>query len=126
MIIAALTLDWVRMSDLSANSRSHWRKKARMVKAQRGMATIIAQENRLHLARDLVPAEGPIFIRLTCCPPSGTVYPDDDNFITAQKGALDAIAKVLGVDDKRFKVQPVRRGERSKDGGVIVEIAVEV
>ena len=125
MIIAALTLDWVRMSDLSANSRLHWRKKARLVKNQRGMATGIAQENRLHLARGRIPAEGPIFIRLTCCPPSGTVYPDDDNFITAQKGALDAIAKVLGVDDKRFKVQPVRKGERSKDGGVIVEIAVE-
>lgn len=124
MNIARFTLDWVRMSDLSMNSRLHWRKKSRLVTAQRGMATAIAQEARLHFARKQVPDAGPIFITLTCCPPSGTVYPDDDNFITVQKGALDAIAKVLGVDDSRFKVQPVRRAERSKDGGVIVEIAV--
>lgn len=126
MKVARLTLDWVRMSDLSANSRHHWRAKARLVKNQRGMATAIAYHQGLHRVKHLIPAEGPIFVTYICCPPSGTVYPDDDNFVTAQKGARDAIAKVLGVDDKRFKTREVVKGERSKTGGVIVEIEVEV
>lgn len=124
MIVARLTLDWVRMSDLSQNSRLHWAKKARLVKNQRGMATAIAYHEGLHRTRHLIPDGGPIFITYTCCPPSGTVYPDDDNFVSAQKGARDAIAKVLGIDDKRFRTREVKRGERCRDGAVLVEIEV--
>ena len=124
MKIAKLHLHWVRMSDLSSNSRSHWGRRARLVKNQRGMATAIAYHEGLHRCRHLIPAEGDILVTLTCCPPSGTVYPDDDNFKTAQKGALDAIASVLQVDDRRFRLQQVLHGDRSKDGGVIVEIEV--
>lgn len=123
-MVARLFLPWVRMSDLGGNSRLHWRPKARLVKNQKGMATAIAYDAGLHLKRKLIPAEGPIFYTLTCCPPSGTVYPDDDNLIKSQKGARDAIAKVLGVDDSRFKIRGVLNGERSKDGGVIFEIEV--
>ncbi|WP_410217269.1 hypothetical protein [Paracoccus sp. (in: a-proteobacteria)] len=101
MKIVRLTLEWVRMLDLSQNSRLHWRKKPRLVKNQKGMATAVAYHECLHRAKGLVPTTGDILVTLTCCPPSGTVYPDDDNFITAQKGALDAIAAVLGVDDTR-------------------------
>ena len=125
MKIAKLVLPWVRMSDLGGNSRLHWRAKAKLVKNQRGMATAVAYDAALHLKRNLIPAEGPIYYTLTCCPPSGTVYPDDDNLIKSQKGARDAIANVLGVDDNRFKIRGVLNGERSKDGGVIFEIEVE-
>lgn len=112
------------MSDLGGNSRLHWRAKARLVKNQRGMATAVAYDAGLHRKRALIPAEGPIFYTLTCCPPSGTIYPDDDNLMISQKSARDAIAAVLGVDDRRFKLLEVVRGERSKDGGVVFEIEV--
>lgn len=124
MKIARLILPWVRMSDLGGNSRLHWRTKARLVKNQKGMATAIAYDAGLHIKRKLIPAEGPIWITLTCCPPSGTIYPDDDNLIISQKGARDAIAAVMKVDDSRFKVREVLKGERSKDGAVIFEIEV--
>ena len=124
MKIARLVLPWAKTSDFSMNARGSWGKRHRLVKAQRGMATSIAWHEGLHLCRKNIPAEGDIKVTLTCCPPTRTQYPDDDNLITAQKGALDAIAAVLQVNDQRFKIQPVRKGERSKDGGVIVEIEV--
>lgn len=124
MKIARLSLPWVRMSDLGGNSRLHWRRKHSLNKNRHGMVKAIAYHEGLHLKRAMIPEGAAINITLWCCPPTGTVYPDDDNFTIAQKSARDAIAAVLGVDDSRFRMQPVQRGERSKDGGVIVEIEV--
>lgn len=124
MKIARIILPWAKTSEFSMNARTHWAKRHRLVKAQKGMATSIAYHEGLHRAKSLIPADSDLRVTLTCCPPSRTQYPDDDNLITAQKGALDAIAAVLQVNDQRFKIQPVQKGERSKDGGVIVEIEV--
>ena len=120
--IARLVLPWPKLSELSANGRLHWRAKHRKTKAQKNMAAWLAIEAGLQRVK--IEDGAQIFVTYTACPPSRVSRFDDDNLGTALKGARDAIAEVLGVDDSRFQVQPIERGERSKDGGVIVEIEV--
>lgn len=122
MLLPQLTLPWTKLSELSANSRLHWSKKLRKVRAQKKLATHLAQEKGFHRIR--IPADAEIRVTLTFCPPSTVSSFDDDNAVTAQKGALDAIAAVLKVDDSRFRLQAVERGERCRDGGVIVVMEV--
>lgn len=121
MILPQIILPWAKLSELSANSRLHWRKKHAKVKWQKLEATYLAQEKGLHL---LSIPEGEIRVTLHFCPPSRVGSFDDDNAITAQKGALDAIAAVLRVDDNRFRMQAPRRGDKCKDGAVIVQMEV--
>ena len=113
-------LPWAKTSELSANSRLHWRNRAALIKAQKRTAHALALEAGWHKVS--IP-DGPIAVRLTFCPPSRGVVPDLDNALTAQKGALDALAAVLGVDDRRFAIS-IERGERCRDGAVLVEIDV--
>ena len=122
MILARVILPWAKTSDLSMNARIHWRRKHKLITEQKFVADALAREAKWHKID--VPADVPLLVTLTCCPPSRCPYPDDDNFTTAQKGALDALADVLNVNDRRFKLQPVMKGDRSKNGGVIVEIRV--
>ncbi|TWI32762.1 hypothetical protein [Paracoccus sulfuroxidans] len=122
MMLPQLQLPWAKTSELSANSRLHWRKRHRLVQSQKINATALAREKGLHLAR--IPEGAAIHVTLTFCPPSRVSSFDDDNAVTAQKGALDAIAAVLRVDDSRFRLQAPQRGEKCRDGGVIVNIEV--
>lgn len=122
MILPQINLPWAKLRDLSANSRLHWSKKHAKVKAQKNLATYLAQEKGLHRIR--VPETGDILVTLVFCPPSTVASFDDDNAITAQKGALDAIAAVLKVNDSRFRLQAPQRGERCKNGAVIVLMEV--
>ena len=114
-----ITLPWAKTSELSANSRLHWSRKAKLIAAQKAVARGLALEAGWHKFR----IDGPIAVRLTFCPPSRGVVQDLDNALTAQKGALDALADVLGVDDRRFAIS-IERGERCRDGAVIVEMGV--
>ncbi|CAM3092762.1 hypothetical protein PANO111632_02710 [Paracoccus nototheniae] len=122
MIIGRITLPWTKTSRLSMNARTHWRTRHRLVKYQKFVADTLGREAGWHKLQ--LPEEGDIRVVLTCCPPAGVQYPDDDNLITAQKGALDALAAVLRVNDRRFKVQEPVRGDRCKDGAVIVEMTI--
>ena len=121
MLLPQIILPWAKLSDFSANARTHWAARARLVKEQRRTADALAREKGLH--RIAVP-DGEIRVTLHFCPPSRVSTFDDDNAIAAQKGALDAIAAVLRVDDSRFRIQPPKRGDKSRDGGVIVQIEV--
>lgn len=122
MLLPQLKLPWAKTSELSANGRLHWSKKRRKVQAQKKLATYLAQEKGFHRIR--IPAGAEIRVTLTFCAPSTVTSFDDDNAVTAQKGALDAIAAVLKVDDSRFRLQAVERGERCKSGAVIVLMEV--
>lgn len=124
MILPRIVLPWAKTSELSANSRLNWRVRHGKVKAQKRAADAIAREAKWHMVQ--VPAGATISIRLTYCPPSRGGTPDDDNVIAAQKGALDALAAVLGVDDRRFRIRTPVRGERCKNGAVIVIAEVVV
>lgn len=122
MMLPRLILPWAKTSELSANSRLHWRKRHAKVKAQKHDTDALAREARWHLAT--IPADAEIRISLTFCPPSSVSTFDDDNAISAAKGALDALAAVLGVNDRQFRIQAPIRGERCKSGAVIIEAEV--
>ena len=116
-----IKLPWTKTSDLSANSRLHWRKRHALIKAQKRAADALAREAGWHKVR--IPDDAKISINLTFCPPSRGAAPDSDNALTAQKGALDALAAVLGVNDRRFKIR-MEMGERCALGAVIVLVEV--
>ena len=116
-----IKLPWTKTSDLSANSRLHWRKRHALVKAQKRAAYALALEAGWHTVS--VPDGADIRVSLTFCPPSSGAAPDSDNALTAQKGALDALAAVLGVNDRRFKIR-MEMGERCALGAVIVLVEV--
>ena len=121
MILPRVTLPWAKTTELSANSRLHWRKRAALIKAQKRTAHALALEAGWHKVS--IPDGADLRVSLTFCAPSRGAVPDIDNALTAQKGALDALADVLGVDDRRFAIS-IERGERCKDGAVIVQIEV--
>lgn len=118
MFLPKLILPWAKTSELSENSRLHWKKKYPLVKKQKRDTAAIAMEAGWHKVS--IPDGAIIEISYTFCPPSNVSTFDDDNAETAQKGARDALAGVLGVDDSRFKVVSKERGDKSKHGGVIV------
>lgn len=60
-------------------------------------------------------------IIIVFCPKSKGPIPDDDNRIAAFKAGRDALAKVLGIDDRHFK-PTYMLGDRSKDGWIILEL----
>ena len=120
-MIIRVILPWEKTSDLSANSRLHWRRRAALVKAQKRAAYALALEAGWHKVS--VPDGADIRVSLTFCPPPRGPVPDLDNALTAQKGALDALAAVLRVNDRRFWIS-IQAGDRCRDGAVIVEMEV--
>lgn len=96
------------------NDRVHRMVKVRMTKAYRNEALIMAKAAGWHR----LPA--PTLIVVTFCPKSKGPMPDDDNRDASFKAARDGIAEALGVNDRTLKFR-FQFGERSKNGGVIVE-----
>ena len=122
MIIAKLTLPWPPRI-LSPNGRaSHWSRRNAAKVEQKRAADALAREARLHLAT--IPDGATIKLTATACPKPHGPYPDDDNLISSLKAARDAIAAVMKVDDKRMQWQPVEKGERCKNGAVLVTVEV--
>ena len=120
-VLPRIILPWAKTSDLSANSRLHWRKRHKLVNAQKRTADALAREAGWHKA--VIHPDAKMILRLIYCPPSNVSTVDDDNIITAHKGARDALAAVIGVDDRRFRARAIP-GERCKQGGVIVDAEV--
>ena len=62
-----------------------------------------------------------IRLRVEFRPPIGEPSPDDDNIISAFKVGRDALAEAFGIDDKRFRTDPVI-GSPAKNGAVLVSL----
>lgn len=122
MILPQIKLPWAKTSELSANARLHWSMRYRKVKAQKAAAAAIARAARWHLVS--IPDGAEVAVTVTICPPTRGSIPDDDNVISAQKGAFDALADVLKINDRRFRLQAPRRGERCRDGAIIINAEV--
>lgn len=114
MILPQFVLPWPAPM-LWPNARKDRRAVAPHRAEQRCAAYLIACEVGLH--RLTVPS-GVVTVNMCFCPPSHRDF-DSDNASAAMKGAVDGIADALRLDDKWFQVVPFR-GERSKNGGVIV------
>ena len=101
-----VTLPWPPFG-LNPNARTHWRRKAVIARQYRDACFVLARNAGLRS----VPWEGPIVLQLDFIPPTRRAR-DDDNLVAAFKSGRDGLAHALGIDDQRFRTQPViRHGE---------------
>lgn len=63
-------------------------------------------------------------VTVAFCPPSNVHTYDLDNMCRRMKQGFDAIANAIGIDDGKWASMLLERGEKCKDGAVIVEIEV--
>lgn len=97
---------------------THWAVSGKK-KAARDMASWLAIEARRKHG-DLSGREGEIPVRLTVhAKPKGPL-PDKDNCVAAVKVQLDAIAKEMGVNDRRFAA-PVVVFAEPRNGRIVVD-----
>jgi crossover junction endodeoxyribonuclease RusA len=116
MALIVLDLPWPNRV-LSPNARSHWAEKARATKEHRAWARW-GTEYRI-----FDPLVREVHVTITAYPPSLRTF-DDDNFISRCKPYLDGIADSLCINDSKFRVQPLRRGQKMKHGNVKFQIEV--
>jgi len=62
----------------------------------------------------------PVMLELTFCPPTKRLS-DLDNLLSRAKHGVDALAEVMGINDKHFEFT-LRRGDPVKNGSVVVRI----
>lgn len=103
--------------DLSPNARVHHMKRHRMAKRAREAANWIA------CGCYIPPEAKEVLVTITASPPTRRAF-DDDNFIARCKPYLDGIADAAEINDSRFRIQALRRGEIVKGGNVRFEIEV--
>lgn len=90
---------------LSPNARVHYHAKARVTKAAREAAKVLAWAT--HGVRDLRAAYAgtqPILVTVTVYPPDKRDR-DQDNIIASLKASFDGLADALAVNDSRFRPQ---------------------
>ena len=102
-----VTLPWPP-SELSPNSRKHWRTKAKVAREYRRACYYAAKEAGLDLME--LPDAGRIHLWLDFYPPN-RIRRDDDNLLAAFKAGRDGLADALGIDDRRFISHPMLREE---------------
>lgn len=113
--VIVIDLPWPH-KDLSPNARIHHMKRARLTKA--------AREDAQWQSCSYGPIEAvDIFVTVTAYPPRKISF-DDDNFMARCKAYFDGIADSLEVNDRQFRIQPLRRGDVVKGGNVRFEIEV--
>lgn len=113
-----LVLPWPH-KDLSPNGRPKWRVKAKAVKHARQTAVVLAYEAGW---KGTVLPEGRLILWIDCYQAPGKKLPDDDNMVGRCKAYRDGIAKVLGIDDGRFRCIPFVHDERRPGGQVVMRI----
>lgn len=118
-----ITLPWPP-SALSPNgSQGDYRGKARAARDYKAACAAILRQKGAAIRK---LSEGSIVTRVTVtyCPPPRVSRYDFDNMGKRLKQGFDAIAEAIGVDDGAWRSLLQERGERCKDGAVIVQIEV--
>jgi len=98
---------------MSPNSRAHWSRRAKAVKAARSLAYWTA-----HVGMDDAPDM--FALRITFHPPDNRAR-DIDNMLASCKAYLDGIADAYGVNDSGF-VLTLERGPVIKGGCVNITL----
>lgn len=110
-----VTLPWPPRS-LSPNARGSWQRKAGAVKDyRRSVAEAVWNAG-------IRPTDGAQLLEIEFRPPSARW--DDDNARASFKAGRDAIAEVLGVDDRIFNTIPKPFGEPIAGGAVLARIEI--
>lgn len=110
-----ISLPWPHKS-LSPNARTHHMALAAEKRRARQAAFWLASEA---MPRSYVAPEAP-HVSLTFFPPDNRRR-DLDNMLSSMKAALDGVAEAIRVDDSAWSMS-IRRGERVKDGCVVVTV----
>lgn len=118
-ILPRIIIGWP-VAALWRNRKAHWAAEKRSRDAQRHEAWGSAKAAGWTRAPD---GTCEVIVTLTFCPPSRTSRFDLDGALSACKGLLDGLAQGLGVDDAIF-VPVLRRGDKCKNGGVIVDARI--
>lgn len=109
-----IPLSWP-VAAVQSNTRTHWRVKAKAVKAYRTEAAWSAKK---HLVVNSPDAE----LIFSFTPPDASRR-DLHNMPHAMKAVIDGIADAMGCDDNRFRVTwPHEFSAPSKPGAVLVHI----
>lgn len=123
MIACRVTFPWPP-SGLSPNgSQGDYRGKARLASAYKARCRLLMMEKGRAVQR--LP-EGAVVSRIvvTFCPKPRVSRYDFDNMARRCKPLLDALAEAIGVDDGAWRCMVLERGDRCKDGAVIVQVEV--
>lgn len=114
-----IALDWPSQP-LWPNRKAHWTKNKTARDLQREAAFYLAKQAGLGK-----PPFGAHEVRvsMTFCGPTKTSRFDLDGALSAMKGAIDGLSACLSVDDSLFSYT-LRRGEKCKNGAVLVTVEV--
>ena len=115
-----LILPWPARA-LHPNSRGHWSRRAKAVKAARYEAGILTL--RAGWQAIAWPA-GRLHVWINAYPPDRRRR-DTDGVLSSLKAALDGIADTIGIDDRRFVPHPYLHDEPRKAGEVRIRITGE-
>lgn len=118
MNVGELVLDFPPVSKLGSNSRLHYRVKNKLMQSQKNTAWRIALAANYHRVEW---PRGRLAVWIDGYPPN-RIARDEDNFLAALKGALDGIARAMGVDDSVFVPFPMIHDEIRKPGEVRIKI----
>lgn len=113
-----IELSWPA-KELSPNARVHHMVLSRFKKAAKneaGWATKIARPFNWG-------SDGPFDVRVTAYPPKNWNTGDKDNLSARLKFHFDAIAEVLGVNDRVFESPSVKWADKTERGKVVIAIA---
>ena len=115
-MLAKIILPWPPSAMSPNGAHGHWSAKSSAAKAHKLACWAMCK------AQGVRPVEADaVDVSLIFYPPSRRAY-DLDNALARIKQGLDAVAEAIGVDDSRWQAMHLERGERCKDGGVIVLI----
>lgn len=118
MTLPCIRIGWPAR-ELWVNSKSHWAVNKRARDAQREAAFYLARQAGYR--EPPFPAHA-VHLTMTFCAPTARRF-DLDGALSAMKGAIDGLSACLGVDDSLFGYT-LRRGEKCRDGAVIVTVEV--
>ncbi len=99
-----------------ANAHEHWRTRAARAKHQKNTVALVLRASVAHL----MMVAAPLVVTLTRIAPSNGL--DSDNMVGSQKHVRDAVADVLGVNDKDPRVE-WRVEQRKGPWAVEIQIA---
>ncbi len=123
MSVPHIILPWPPAKLSPNGSQGDFRGKARAASDYKAQCAAILREKGKAVQK--LP-EGSVVTRVTAiyCPPPRVNNFDFDNMGKRMKQGFDALAEALGVDDGKWLSLLQERGERCRDGAVIIQVEV--
>ena len=118
MVEYLIRLPWPpKQTSANAANQGNYLGKARAAKAyKRDCATLCMAQGVRKMGGDLLEVE------VIFCPPKNVGRFDLDNTLGRCKQGLDAVSEAIGVDDGLWQRMVLSRGQKSKDGAVLVHV----